>query len=106
MKRFLMDKKLWKDDEFENKVELKEIYDLWKKSYSTVLGRVCLLSDLDRKLLKKLFIIYGFQDLKLMIYYYWKNYKQLPFHKKVEIPKIGLLYYYRDDFHEQIKNLK
>lgn len=89
-----------------SKSELNDIYNLWKKSYFAVLDRVCLLSDVDKKMLKKLLSVYGFQDLKLMIYYYWKNYTNLPFYKNVEIPKIRLLYYYRDDFFEQSQKLK
>lgn len=82
--------------------ELLEIYNLWKKSHFVVLNRPCLLSDVDKSMLKKLLLIYGFNNLKMMIYYYWKNYRNLGFYKKVEIPKVRLLYWFRDDFFEKI----
>lgn len=93
-----------KSQRFSNKKEknneLKEIYNLWKKAYFVITNRICILTDLDRKNLKMLYKIFGFNDLKNMIYYYFKNYKNLPFYNKVSIPKTTLLVYFKDDFFE------
>jgi phenylacetate-coenzyme A ligase PaaK-like adenylate-forming protein len=85
--------------------DLKKIEDLWKRGYNAVVGRVCILNNIEISLLKKLLKIYSFEELKKMIYYYFRNYENLPFYKKKEIPKIRILYYFKDDFFENSKDI-
>ncbi|GIW22501.1 MAG: hypothetical protein KatS3mg068_1508 [Candidatus Sericytochromatia bacterium] len=84
--------------------ELKKLKDKWVRAYSLITGRVTILSNAEISILKRLLRMYTYEEISRMMEYYFRNYRNLPFIKSKEIPKIRLLYYYRDDFYERLKN--